>query len=639
MGENVQRRGAVYWFRRRVPDTIRPVLKLTEITRSLRTVCPKTASERARLAWLATEAAFREMSRIPSLTELQAKLIISQLLDEPLLNSPTADELVDGLARFDQPGIGMSKLLFNTAAVDVIMSLPEDQRQHVAEHMKLIAERAEVWIARMGQAIARDGAEMAKADAAAQATRADNAEAALAQTRLAAEVSGAVNARLAEIVAASRSEPRAAAAAPEAERAEPVFQHPGPRKKQTDAPIFSSFIDGFKAWRLEGGTTHQVLGQEVGTLRRFQEACGDRAVTAYNRGDITDFIGLLRKMPAIYGKRPSDKELTIHQLIMRADAEDAELDRRKKCAHAEDADPDRRKKCDRMTDKTAKRHLSTLSQFFKHAVNRGKMSMAQRAELIDEHGFKSADGARDQRDNWEVDELKTLFSSPVYTGCHAFRRSQPGTDIIRDAKFWLPLLGLHQGGRLEEFADLYGRDIICDEGQWAFKIVPMAADEESGTKERRLKTFAAKRTIPMHPEIIKFGFLDYVRQIAPRPDDPIFPDLEPQGEDGKRGPRFTRWFVEYRRAIEIYREGVAAHAFRHEVIHRLSNVVKDLQQRRHRDYMTGHAAKGTEGDERYDKGPGLKACAETLALLQYPELDLSHLYVSAHPIERRHGPA
>ena len=27
------------------------------------------------------------------------------------------------------------------------------------------------------------------------------------------------------------------------------------------------------------------------------------------------------------------------------------------------------------------------------------------------------------------------------------------------------------------------------------------------------------------------------------------------------------------------------------------------------------------------KGPGLKACATTLALLTYPDLDLSHLYV------------
>jgi hypothetical protein len=45
--------------------------------------------------------------------------------------------------------------------------------------------------------------------------------------------------------------------------------------------------------------------------------------------------------------------------------------------------------------------------------------------------------------------------------------------------------------------------------------------------------------------------------------------------------------------------------------------------------MMGHARSGGEGRERYDKGPGLKAAAETLALLRYPEVDLSHLYPEA----------
>jgi len=48
--------------------------------------------------------------------------------------------------------------------------------------------------------------------------------------------------------------------------------------------------------------------------------------------------------------------------------------------------------------------------------------------------------------------------------------------------------------------------------------------------------------------------------------------------------------------------------------------------------MFGHAPTGagvTEGDLRYDKGPGLRMAAATLALLQYPALDVSHLYVVA----------
>ncbi len=71
------------------------------------------------------------------------------------------------------------------------------------------------------------------------------------------------------------------------------------------------------------------------------------------------------------------------------------------------------------------------------------------------------------------------------------------------------------------------------------------------------------------------------------------------------------------------------HAFRHTANTRLRDVMRDEQHKRHINYMLGHTAEGGgEGGVRYDKGPGLKAAAQTLALLRYPELDLSHLYVA-----------
>ena len=154
----------------------------------------------------------------------------------------------------------------------------------------------------------------------------------------------------------------------------------------------------------------------------------------------------------------------------------------------------------------------------------------------------------------------------------------------------------------------------------------METEGEGERGPRRLKTENATRVLPLHPELARFGFLEYVASTAPAPDDPLFPDLRPQGKDRKRGPRITRWFVEYRRAIGLFRPGVSMHAFRHVAITRLTDVIETEQQRRNRDRMMGHAASGGEGDIRYDKGPGLRAMADTLALLAYPELDLSHLY-------------
>src|SRR3712207_4406123 len=120
------------------------------------------------------------------------------------------------------------------------------------------------------------------------------------------------------------------------------------------------------------------------------------------------------------------------------------------------------------------------------------------------------------------------------------------------------------------------------------------------------------------------GFIQYVEKRAPRADSPIFPDLPRQGADGKRSPAFVRWFGRYGKRIGVFREGVASHSFRHNVETRLRAAKAD---QRHIDYLLGHEPGGSEGRKRYDKGPPPSESVDTLALLRYPEIDFSHLYV------------
>lgn len=352
-------------------------------------------------------------------------------------------------------------------------------------------------------------------------------------------------------------------------------------------------------------TSHQVMAQERTTLRLFFEVCGDRPPADYQRGDVTRFLDTLRKMPTLYNRSRTAPPKSVADIIAEADATNAP----------------------RLTDKTVKRHLAALSQFFRFAMDQGQVSAAARIELVTDHRFKAPKNAKGQRDAWTPEELTALFNTPIWTGRDASRATQPGSAIIRDAKFWLPILALFHGGRLEEFADLYGRDLQCDAGTWFLNIVETEADEATGTKARTLKTGNATRALPLHPEVIRLGFVQYAREKAPHPNDPLFPDLPPQGKDGRRGARFTRDFIYYRQQVGVYRPGVGMHSFRHTAITRLTDAISDFQQKRHRDYLMGHGGGATEGDVRYDKGPGLKAVAATLALLKYPEVDLSDLYV------------
>src|SRR5262249_34536831 len=139
------------------------------------------------------------------------------------------------------------------------------------------------------------------------------------------------------------------------------------------------------------------------------------------------------------------------------------------------------------------------------------------------HGFEFPAKRRTgkKRISWEGDILGQLFRSPVWTGCHPHYRSQAGTEIIRDDRFWLPILGLYHGNRLEEFAQLRREDVQNDGGIRYFNIT-----DEDG---RQLKNEQSRRRVPLHPEVSRVGFLTYVFEIAPSRSDRVFPLLRPGG--------------------------------------------------------------------------------------------------------------
>lgn len=371
-------------------------------------------------------------------------------------------------------------------------------------------------------------------------------------------------------------------------------------------PLFSTLVEPHFDRRASiAGTTHQVMGQERATMFRFIENRGDKPVNTYDRGDVTGFMDTMRRMPSSYGRSPKDKGRPLADIIAQAEMTGAK----------------------RLADKTVKRHLSALSQFFQTALDLGHLMASEHTNMMTLHRFRATTAARDQRDSWTGEELTKLFKSPVWHGRHAVRITQAGPHLIRDAKFWLPILALFHGARLEEFADLYRRDVGEEDGTWFLNITETPEDTETGKKARRLKTTNSTRVVPLHPMLIRLGFLAYVTSTAPNEADPLFPDLKPQGPDQKRGPQFTRGFGYYRKQVGVYRAGVAMHAFRHAAVTRLRDTITDAQQERHIDFLMGHGRGGGEGRERYDKGPGLKAAAATLGLLAFPEVDLSHLYI------------
>lgn len=100
---------------------------------------------------------------------------------------------------------------------------------------------------------------------------------------------------------------------------------------------------------------------------------------------------------------------------------------------------------------------------------------------------------------WTASEVSAFFASPV----HASYDLPTVVDAAGPAAYWIPLLGLFTGARIGELCQLQVTDITTDSAGPVLRI----SDEAEGA---RVKTAAGARTVPIHSELCRLGFLDYV---------------------------------------------------------------------------------------------------------------------------------
>jgi len=352
-------------------------------------------------------------------------------------------------------------------------------------------------------------------------------------------------------------------------------------------PLLSEVLPGFLDFMSkQEGWRGQTLAQNKTTYDMFVQCCGDKPVTAYQRKDLAAFYDLLRALPKLYSKSAEWRGLPLSEIARSAKERDLE----------------------RLTMTTVKRHFSALGRLFAYLKQRGEYGGENPA-----YGFEFPDKrrARAKRSMWQGESLRKLFASPVWTGCLSeARRSRPGKLIIKDEKYWLPLLGLYHGNRLEEFAQLHRADVRHEEGIWFLDI------NDEGNKQ--VKNEQSKRRVPLHPELHRLGFLDYVERAAPNSTDRVFPLLQPGGPDQKLGYFFTKWWSRYRRDVGVYEKGLDYHSFRASVATKLATAGVSLE---FRNELLGHEGASID-EQNYQKGFPLKLLAEAISRVSWPEVRL-----------------
>lgn len=226
------------------------------------------------------------------------------------------------------------------------------------------------------------------------------------------------------------------------------------------------------------------------------------------------------------------------------------------------------------SSKTARDRLNWVKSLLKFA--------AQDLEIIPKSPWVGLDiksTTSSPRQCWTQEWIQTLLSHEIWHEGQMPTSKKAGGA----AAYWVPLLGIFTGARCSELCQLQVSDIDTSSSIPTIRI----SDDANG---QRIKTAAGHRTIPVHSELIRLGFLSYVRSCN---GQALWPDLPRR--KGKAGGYFSQWFAKLRQSIGIPPR-LDFHSFRHTVRSRLtaSQVPEPVIDR-----LLGHQSHGSVGAKTY----------------------------------------
>ncbi len=233
---------------------------------------------------------------------------------------------------------------------------------------------------------------------------------------------------------------------------------------------------------------------------------------------------------------------------------------------------------------------------------------------------------RDKRLPFSPDQLRLIFDAPLYCGCIDGERgyAKPGDERPRNARFWVPLIGLHTGARLGEICQLDVTDIRPISG---LPCIVVSQRSLIGTTDKRLKTGASDRLIPVHPTLIECGLMEFVEEQRRAGELKLFDDIETR-TTGSRSVAFSKWFTQFLTSCAARRVLTCFHSFRHNFRDELRSArIEHEIAMLLGGWTTGSSR--TAVSEHYGSGHRVEALHEAICKLTFASVDVRHLALSA----------
>ena len=340
-------------------------------------------------------------------------------------------------------------------------------------------------------------------------------------------------------------------------------KEPSQNIKASSAPLLSAVLsEYFVAQRLEG-VGERTIRTKLGVANLLYQIIGDVPVDKYSRAMMQTFKSTALKLPPRLNQL---EDISIEDAIAQAKTTISVI--------------------------TFNNYVKDLSTVFTFAARAGYCER----NPFDGLKVKLKVKVSTLRSRFNQDDVDTIFSTDIHT---------QSAKAPKDYQYWLPLLGLYTGARLNELSQLYRSDIIVVNGIDCLHIQAVNAGQ-------RLKSPSSERLIPIHSKLKALGFLDFVSSPKEKSKLRLFPELSYHKHHGYSATP-SKWFARHRALTGLSEstEKKDFHSFRH-------TLADDLKQQgvaeSHIAGILGHSTGGiTFG--RYGKDYTPEALAPVIEML------------------------
>jgi len=250
-----------------------------------------------------------------------------------------------------------------------------------------------------------------------------------------------------------------------------------------------------------------------------------------------------------------------------------------------------------LSDSSINKHLSVLSSVLQWASDNSYFNDNWHNPVRG----KTIRRKSSQRDRlpFTAGDLDKIFASDVYTNQLRPKGGAGG------AAYWIPIIALYTGMRLEEIGQLLVGDVKCEDNIWYFDV--------NSSEDKQLKTKSSVRRVPIHYDLIELEFITYVKELE---CSRVFPLLKPDIY-GRLTQNWSKWFGRHLTKLGVNDDSKVFHSFRHLMKDALRNSEVDEAVS---DAITGHSSSSI--GRSYGKGYGLSMLNKAIQSIKYEGLTI-----------------